>query len=127
MVSSTAAPDLSLLDPCLVHLLASQRLQQLFKDEKTTGVSLSQSNHAHLNSINGVRSFLSPKPAKPVLTAGNALQLFVNVHPINSSVCIYMYILIRSFVKVCVCWFGCTGGFGSHYLCGHLAHKQYTK
>ena len=67
------APDLSLLDPRLVQLLASQRLQQLFgshNDEKTTGASFSS---LHVKSINGMRSILSPQPTKPPLTLGKLL------------------------------------------------------
>ena len=80
-----------------MQLLASQRLQQLFResnDGSKTGSSPSQSiKHEQLlstKSINGLRPILSPKPAKPVLTAGNlrATQLAV------------LYVLIRSVGKV---------------------------
>lgn len=73
VVEDVFAPDVSLLDSRLVQLLASQRLQQLFRggnDGNKTGSSPSQSNKLLLTkSINGVRSILSTKPAKPVLTA----------------------------------------------------------
>ena len=72
----SAAPDLSLLAPRLVQLLASQRLQQLFNnDKKITGSSLPQSNHQLNKSINGIRSILMPQPTKPPLTAGNEYSL----------------------------------------------------
>lgn len=76
----TVTPDLSLLDPRLVQLLASQRLQQLFTnnsnsshgDDKMTGSSpSSQSNHSTFNkTINGMPSNLLSQSTKPVLTEG---------------------------------------------------------
>ena len=75
LVNSTA-PDTSLLHPGLVHLLASQRLQQLFghrhddNDEKTTGTPPPQSNHSVGKGINGICSVLFPQSAKPTPSPG---------------------------------------------------------
>lgn len=80
---SPPVPDLSLLEPRLVQLLATQRLQQLFAAATTEikntieGSSPSSSPVQHqppsppsTRSINGMRPILIPKPAKPVLTTG---------------------------------------------------------